>query len=151
MKQVVVLIRPGLIGRAIARRVGVGKHILLANRSEGNCKAAAEVLGNAGYETTVATIGISSREEVHALVERATSLGEVTGLIQAAGASPSQASPEIFFKVDLCGTALDLEKAGNETVAAIENPEARGRTFELYGGGNRSPNWKEEFVRLYNN
>ena len=54
MKNVIVLIGTGLIGQAIARRVGVGKQILLADRSEANAKVAAEVLGNAGYETTVA-------------------------------------------------------------------------------------------------
>jgi len=117
MKQVVVLIGPGLIGQAIARRVGVGKHILLADRSEANAKAAAEVLGNAGYETTVATVDISSREAVRVLVEQAVSLGEVTGLIHAAGVSPSQASPETILKVDLYGTALVLEEFGNVIAA----------------------------------
>jgi hypothetical protein len=41
---------------------------------------------------SVATVDASSREDVHALVERATGLGDVTGLIHAAGASPTQAS-----------------------------------------------------------
>jgi NAD(P)-dependent dehydrogenase (short-subunit alcohol dehydrogenase family) len=50
---------------------------------------------------------------VHALVETATGLGDVTGLIHAAGVSPSQASPETILKVDLYGTALVLEEFGN--------------------------------------
>src|SRR5712691_12014007 len=45
--------------------------------------------------------------------ERATSLGDVTGLIHAAGVSPTQASPETILKVDLYGTALVLEEFGN--------------------------------------
>jgi NAD(P)-dependent dehydrogenase (short-subunit alcohol dehydrogenase family) len=49
---------------------------------------------------------------VQALVATATSLGEVTGLIHAAGVSPSQASPETILKVDLYGTALVLEEFG---------------------------------------
>jgi len=117
MKNVIVVIGPGQIGQAIARRVGVGKHILVADRSEENAKAAAEVLGNAGYETTVATVDVSSREAVHALVETAKSLGDVTGLIHAAGVSPSQASPETILKVDLYGTALVLEAFG-EVIAS---------------------------------
>jgi hypothetical protein len=36
---------------------------------------------------------VSSRDAVHVLVEKATDLGQVTGLIHAAGVSPSQASP----------------------------------------------------------
>ncbi len=73
---------------------------------------AAEVLSNAGYEVSVSTVDVSSREAVKALVETATSLGDVTGLIHAAGVSPSQASPETILKVDLYGTALVLEAFG---------------------------------------
>ncbi len=62
---------------------------------------------------SVATVDVSSREAVHALVETATALGEVTGLIHAAGVSPSQASPATILKVDLYGTALVLEEFGN--------------------------------------
>ncbi len=110
---IIVVIGAGQIGQAIARRVGVGKHVLLADRSEGNANAAAEVLGNAGYETSVAVVDVSSREAVHALVEQATGRGEVTGLIHAAGVSPSQASPETILHVDLYGTAVVLEEFGN--------------------------------------
>src|SRR5690242_6351413 len=110
MKDVVVVIGPGQIGQAIARRVGVGKHVLLADLRRENAEAAAEVMGNAGYEVSVATIDVSSREDVRALVERATGLGDVTELIHAAGVSPSQASPQTIFKVDLYGTALVLEE-----------------------------------------
>lgn len=113
MKTVIVLIGAGQIGQAIARRVGVGKHILLADMRPDNAKAAAEVLGNAGYEVSVATVDASSRQAVHALVEKATALGEVTGLIHAAGVSPTQASPATILKVDLYGTALVLEEFGH--------------------------------------
>jgi hypothetical protein len=77
----------------IARRVGVGKKVLLADMRPENAKAAAEVMDNVGYDVSVATVDVSSREAVHALVEQATSLFDVTGLIHAAGVSPSQASP----------------------------------------------------------
>jgi NAD(P)-dependent dehydrogenase (short-subunit alcohol dehydrogenase family) len=112
-KQVVVVIGPGLIGQAIARRVGVAKHVLLADQREANAKAAAEVLGNAGYEVSIATVDVSSREAVQTLVQTAAKLGDITGLIHAAGVSPSQASPETILKVDLYGTALVLESFGN--------------------------------------
>ena len=112
MRDVIVVIGPGQIGQAIARRVGVGKHVLLADMRQDNADAAAEVMGNAGYEVSVATVDESSREAVHALVETATGLGDVTGLIHAAGVSPSQASPATILKVDLYGTALVLEEFG---------------------------------------
>ncbi|HTI97490.1 MAG TPA: SDR family oxidoreductase [Dongiaceae bacterium] len=113
MQQIVVVVGPGQIGQAIARRVGAGKHILLADMRPENAQAAAAILGNAGYATSVATVDVSSRQAVRALVETATGLGEVTGLIHAAGVSPSQAAPATILKVDLYGTALLLEEFGN--------------------------------------
>ncbi|MGC1960397.1 MAG: SDR family oxidoreductase [Pseudolabrys sp.] len=113
MRDVVVVIGPGQIGQAIARRVGVGKHVLLADMRPDNANAAAEILGNAGYDASVATADASSRDTVHALVKRATDLGDVTGLIHAAGVSPTQASPGTILKVDLYGTALVLEEFGS--------------------------------------
>ena len=112
MTDVIVLIGAGQIGQAIARRIGVARHVLLADLRESNAAAAADVLGNAGYDVSVATVDASSRQAVQALVERATGLGEVTGLIHAAGVSPSQASPATILKVDLYGTALVLEEFG---------------------------------------
>ncbi|HYA44152.1 MAG TPA: SDR family oxidoreductase [Acidimicrobiales bacterium] len=113
MTNVIVVIGAGQIGQAIARRVSVGKHVLLADMRPDNAKAAAEVLANAGYEVSVATVDASSREAVHSLVEKATGLGDIAGLIHAAGVSPTQASPATILKVDLYGTALVLEEFGN--------------------------------------
>jgi len=113
MKDVVVVIGPGQIGQAIARRVGFGKHVLLADQRQENANAAAEVLSNAGYDVSVATVDVSSRDAVQALVGAATKLGKATGLIHAAGVSPSQASVATILKVDLYGTALVLEEFGN--------------------------------------
>jgi NAD(P)-dependent dehydrogenase (short-subunit alcohol dehydrogenase family) len=113
MASVLVAIGAGQIGQAIARRVGVGKHVLLADMRQENANTAAEVLGNAGYEVSAATVDASSRTAVHALVEKASKLGDITGLIHAAGVSPSQASPATILKVDLYGTALVLEEFGN--------------------------------------
>jgi len=112
MKELIVVIGPGQIGQAIARRAGVGKHVLLADKREENANAAAEVLGNAGYDVSIKAVDVSSREDVRALVETATGLGKVTGLVHAAGVSPSQASVATILKVDLYGTALVLDEFG---------------------------------------
>jgi len=113
MRHVVIVIGPGQIGQAIARRVGVGKHIVLADVRAENAEAAAKVLSEAGYDVSAATVDVSSRQDVHALVSDATSRGAITGLIHAAGVSPSQASPETILRVDLYGTALVLEGFGD--------------------------------------
>jgi NAD(P)-dependent dehydrogenase (short-subunit alcohol dehydrogenase family) len=113
MTNIIVLIGAGSIGQAIARRVSAGKHILLADIRQQNADAAAKVLTDAGFEVSTATVDVSTRESVHALVQTATDLGDVTGVIHAAGVSPTQASPATILKVDLYGTALVLEEFGN--------------------------------------
>jgi len=113
MSDVTVVIGAGQIGQAIGRRVSAGKHVLLADLHKANADAAAEVLANAGFDVSTATVDVSSRESVHALAETATALGTVTGVIHAAGVSPSQARPEAILAVDLYGTALVLEEFGN--------------------------------------
>ena len=113
MNGVIVLIGAGSIGQAIARRVGAGKHVVVADLHQANADAAAEVMRNAGFAVSVATVDVSSRDSVHALVETSTALGDITGVIHAAGVSPSQAPPEAILAVDLYGTALVLEEFGN--------------------------------------
>jgi NAD(P)-dependent dehydrogenase (short-subunit alcohol dehydrogenase family) len=117
MSNVIVVIGPGSIGQAIARRVSAGKHVLLADLRQENADAAAEVMSNAGFEVSTATVDVSSRESVHALVQTATGFGDVTGVIHAAGVSPSQASPGTILLVDLYGTAVVLEEFGNVIAA----------------------------------
>jgi NAD(P)-dependent dehydrogenase (short-subunit alcohol dehydrogenase family) len=113
MKSVTVLIGSGSIGVAIARRVSAGKHILLADLKKENADAVAAVLSNAGFEVSTATVDVSSREQVKSLAQKAVALGDVTGVIHAAGVSPSQASPKQILAVDVYGTAVVLEEFGN--------------------------------------
>jgi NAD(P)-dependent dehydrogenase (short-subunit alcohol dehydrogenase family) len=113
MSEVVVVIGAGSIGQAVARRVSAGKHVVLADLHDENADAAGKVMFDAGFDVSTATVNVSSRESVHALVETATGFGDVTGLIHAAGVSPSQASPATILAVDLYGTALVLEEFGN--------------------------------------
>ena len=113
MKNVIVVIGSGSIGQAISRRVGAGNHVLLSDLRRKNVDAAATILGDAGFETTTTLVDVSSRKSVSALIEVATSIGNITGLIHAAGVSPSQAPIEAILHVDLYGTALVLELFGN--------------------------------------
>ena len=112
-RKVTVVIGAGSIGQAIARRVSAGKHIVLADLRQENADAAAKVLLDAGFEVTTALVDVCSRESVEALVQVATAIGDVTGVIHAAGVSPSQAPVATILRVDLYGTALVLEAFGN--------------------------------------
>ena len=113
MSDVVVVIGAGQIGQAIARRISAGKHVLLADLHQENADTAAEVLTNAGFDVSTAVVDVSSRASVHALAEAAAASGDITGVIHAAGVSPSQAPVETILAVDLYGTALVLEEFGN--------------------------------------
>lgn len=110
--EVIVVIGAGLIGQAIARRVSAGRHVVLADLRIDNAEAAAEVFRNAGFEVTTTGVDVASRASIQALTETAIALGDVTGVIHAAGVSPSQAPPETILQVDLYGTAVVLELFG---------------------------------------
>jgi len=112
MSDVTVVIGAGQIGQAIACRISAGRHVLLADLRQDNADAAAAVLADAGSDVSTATVDVSSRESVHSLAEAAAALGDITGVIHAAGVSPSQAAPEVILAVDLYGTALVLEEFG---------------------------------------
>lgn len=94
LTDVIVSIGAGSIGQAIVRRVSAGKHVLLADVRQDNAYAAAKVLFDAGFNVSTATVEGSARARVEALVEVATKLGQVFGMIHAAGGSPSQSLPE---------------------------------------------------------
>lgn len=112
MEDVLVVIGPGSMGSAIARRVGAGKHILLADLREENARAAEQALLDAGFEASTATVDITDRQSVQALAQKAAGIANVTGLVHAAGASPSMSRPEMIVRVDLYGTAVVLEEFG---------------------------------------
>ena len=112
MKDVVILLGSGSIGQAIARRVGAGKHVVLADLKIENANAAAKIFEDAGFETSTVAADLSSRESILNLIEYAQKFGAIKNLINAAGVSPSQASVETILKVDLYGTAVLLEEVG---------------------------------------
>jgi NAD(P)-dependent dehydrogenase (short-subunit alcohol dehydrogenase family) len=112
MKEVLVVVGAGSIGQAIARRVGAGKQVLLASLDEQQAVVAARTFHDAGFDAKAIGVDVTSRQSVEALVESAMALGNITGLIHAAGVSPSQASIETILRVDLYGTALVLDLFG---------------------------------------
>ena len=111
-KDVVVLLGAGSIGQAIARRVGAGKRVVLADVSQENAETAAKVMENAGFEVSATVADLSSRESLLKLIDCAQGLGAIKNLINAAGVSPSQAPVETILKVDHYGTAVLLEEFG---------------------------------------
>lgn len=110
--EVVVLFGSGAIGEAIARRVSSGKKLLLADYNEDNLKNVQRKLQEAGFDVSTIKADLSSRASIQAVVKRAQELGSIQHLINAAGVSPSQTTPEQVLKVDLYGTSVLLEEFG---------------------------------------
>lgn len=113
MTDVVVLIGAGLIGQAIARRVGSGRRILVADLNLEQARTVADAFLNSGFDAEASEVDVASRESVTALARTAADLGPVVSVVHAAGVSASQATPEQVLRVDLYGTALVLEVFGD--------------------------------------
>jgi NAD(P)-dependent dehydrogenase (short-subunit alcohol dehydrogenase family) len=110
--EVLTVIGVGGMGEAIARRLGAGKTVLLADYNDETLASVTESLSAAGYHVQGRGVDVSSPESVHELAAYAASLGSVTQLAHTAGLSPSQASAEAILAVDLLGVALVLQEFG---------------------------------------
>lgn len=111
-KEVVVLTGAGSIGLAIIRRIGAGKHIVIADYSENNLLSAQKTLEEAGFEVSTLKFNLQERSSVLDLIDFAKGKGDIKYLVNAAGVSPSQASVEQILKVDMYGTAVLMEEFG---------------------------------------
>lgn len=112
MKDVVLLTGAGQIGMAIARRIGYGKKIVVADKRHENATQIGGILSNAGFDIETVEMDLSSRESIQSCIAIAQKFGEIAHLVNAAGVSPSQASIETILAVDLYGTAVLLEEVG---------------------------------------
>ena len=112
VREVLAVIGVGGMGQAIARRLGSGKTVLLADYNEETLTSVAESLSAEGHHVESRVVDVSAPESVHGLAEYAASLGSVTQVAHTAGLSPSQASAEAILAVDLLGVALVLQDFG---------------------------------------
>ena len=74
-EELVVVIGAGSIGQTIARRIGVGKTILLADLNEDTAAGAATTLQAAGFNASTVTVDVASHDSVSALASTAGALG----------------------------------------------------------------------------
>jgi NAD(P)-dependent dehydrogenase (short-subunit alcohol dehydrogenase family) len=114
--EVLTVIGVGGMGETIARRLGSGRTVLLADYNEETLASVAESLSADGHHVESQAVDVSSAESVRKLAEYAGSIGAVTQVAHTAGLSPAQAPAEAILAVDLLGTALVLQEFG-EVVA----------------------------------
>jgi NAD(P)-dependent dehydrogenase (short-subunit alcohol dehydrogenase family) len=109
---ILAIIGVGGMGLSIARRVGAGRTIVLADVNAAGLKAAADALGNDGHRVLTREVDVTSRASVAAVAEMADAAGRVTSVVHTAGLSPQQASAEAVLAVDLLGVALMIDEFG---------------------------------------
>jgi NAD(P)-dependent dehydrogenase (short-subunit alcohol dehydrogenase family) len=113
MKQdVLVIVGAGGMGQAVARRIGSGRQVVLADFNADTLEEASARLRGEGHQVATHVVDVSSRESVAALAKEAQALGPVTGVVHTAGLSPVQASIPAILAVDLLGVALVADEFG---------------------------------------
>ena len=112
MASVLTVIGVGGMGEAVARRLGSGRPLLIADHDAEHLKALETTLRRNGFDVTAQTVDVANRDQVAALADRAASLGEVTSLVHTAGVSPAQSTPARSVEVNLVGTAHVIEEFG---------------------------------------
>lgn len=112
MTDVAVVLGVGDMGIAIARRIGIGRRLLLADRNQELCAARVAELLDAGFNAAAVDLDVSSGRSVAALAERAAAEGVVRTVAHTAGVSPVNGTVESIIAVDLVGTAYFLEAFG---------------------------------------
>jgi NAD(P)-dependent dehydrogenase (short-subunit alcohol dehydrogenase family) len=108
--EVVVVTGVGDMGTAAARRLGAGRHLVLADWSEANLHRRAEAFREEGHFVHEVQLDIANRDEVRALAHRAAGLGRLRAVFNTAGVSPVDATTQEIFDVDVLGTAHLLDE-----------------------------------------
>jgi NAD(P)-dependent dehydrogenase (short-subunit alcohol dehydrogenase family) len=107
--RVVVVTGIGGMGLAIARRLGSGSTLVLADVNDDALRSVADELRAEGHQVVERVTDVSDVTSVGALAAEAANLGRVEVLVHTAGVSPVQAPVEAVLRVDLLGTALMLD------------------------------------------
>ncbi|ROP74616.1 NAD(P)-dependent dehydrogenase (short-subunit alcohol dehydrogenase family) [Curtobacterium sp. PhB115] len=112
MSDVLVVIGVGGMGEAIARRIGTGKTVLLADFDAALLERTASALRGDGFAVETRPVDVASRESVRSLAEQAAALGAVVQIAHTAGLSPVQAPIEAVLAVDLVGVSHTIDEFG---------------------------------------
>lgn len=112
MKETVLWIGAGEIGKAIVRRMAIGRKVIVGDKRLESARRAAEELNNVGFDVEPIETDLSERDSILAAIAEARKQETIKYLVNSAGVSPSQASVETILKVDLYGTAVLLEEVG---------------------------------------
>ncbi|MFJ9156269.1 SDR family oxidoreductase [Streptomyces griseoviridis] len=107
--KVLVIVGAGGMGLAVARRLGAGRTVLLADIGQDALRAAEQTLGDECLTVVTQVVDVTSAVSVQHLALTARAAGEVDQVVHTAGLSPVQAPARAILEVDLLGVALVLD------------------------------------------
>ncbi|MEV2230003.1 SDR family oxidoreductase [Streptomyces phaeochromogenes] len=114
-RDVVVVTGAGGMGVAVARRLGNGRNVLLADASSQGLDRAVTALTDEGYAVRGMVTDVTDRGAVHKLAEASAAEGRVAAVVHTAGVSPATGPAKTIVDVNLLGTAHVIDAF--ETVA----------------------------------
>ena len=112
-REVSVVIGMGGMGRVIARRIGPGTELLIADYQLAAVEELADQMRADGFSVHVHEVDVRSAKSVAAVAAAATTLGKLTRLVSTAGVAPVHAPIETILSVNLLGAAHVVEAFGD--------------------------------------
>ncbi|GLW33779.1 SDR family oxidoreductase [Actinoplanes regularis] len=106
---VVVITGAGGMGTAVARRIGSGRTVLLADAFPDHLDRAVAALRAEGYRVLGRVTDIADQTSVNELAEAATAAGRPTAVVHTAGVSAATSTVARILEVDLAGTAYVID------------------------------------------
>ncbi|RMJ19153.1 hypothetical protein BHE90_003689 [Fusarium euwallaceae] len=130
-----VTIGAGGMGLAIARRLGSGQRVVLADFSQSNLDVAARALIDDGHDVQAHLVDVANFDSVVDLAKVATATGRLAAVVNTAGIAAAQGTARRVYEVDLLGTAnvidafLEVMPSGSSltsisSIASYLMPEA---------------------------
>lgn len=107
--EVVAIIGTRGFGLPCARRLGIGRRLLIGDVSPETLERAAATLSAEGYDVSSCLIDVAKRDSVRAFVAKVAELGQLKTWVLTAGLSPHMASPERILAVNMLGPIEVLE------------------------------------------
>ncbi|OQV10569.1 hypothetical protein CLAIMM_14547 [Cladophialophora immunda] len=101
---VLVVTGVGGMGLAVARRLGSGRRVILADYSEKALDAAVSQLQSEGFIVESHKVDVADYDSVRQLSEHAAKAGRIDAIVHTAGVAPATGSKEQILDVDLVGT-----------------------------------------------
>ncbi|MFF3932091.1 SDR family oxidoreductase [Streptomyces hirsutus] len=114
-RDVVVVTGAGGMGSAVARRLGSGRTLILADASRTRLDRTVDALRAEGYAVRGVPTDVRDRAAVERLARTAAGAGRITAVVHTAGVAAATASVSRILEVDLLGTVYVIE--GFEQVA----------------------------------